>query len=416
MDPLKNWAGNLAYSTGDVRYPESLDEIVDIVRSSRKIKSLGSQHSFSAIADSAHRQISMKKINSVIELDEQRNTITVGAGIRYGDFCEFLDARGYALHNLASLPHISVAGACATATHGSGRKNGSLSTAIRAVEIVKANGDVVTIDALDPSFPAVTVALGALGVISKVTLEVLPNFQMTQVVYRNMPVDELMENFEAVMSGGYSVSLFTDWQDGKVSEVWIKEANEQDNTTAPSEYYGAILAEKNLHPIEDHSPENCTEQMGKLGTWYERLPHFKMGFTPSSGEELQSEYFVAFEHGAEAMAAIEKMREAIFPHLYISEVRSIAADNYWMSPFYEKDCVAIHFTWKPHWPEVQKLLPGIESALAPFDVLPHWGKLNSIEPSILQSRIKRLADFKELMSDYDPEGKFMNKYLKQKLF
>ena len=169
------------------------------------------------------------------------------------------------------------------------------------------------------------------------------------------------------MSSGYSVSLFTDWQNKRINEVWIKRRVEKGDTPdAKPDFYGARLATKNLHPIAELSAENCTEQMGVPGPWYERLPHFRMGFTPSSGKELQSEYFVPSQNAVDAILAIERLRDQVSPHLLISELRTVAADQLWMSPCYKRPSLAIHFTWKQDWDSVRKLLPVIEKELAPF--------------------------------------------------
>jgi len=141
-----------------------------------------------------------------------------------------------------------------------------------------------------------------------------------------------------------------------------------------------------------------------------------MGFTPSAGKELQSEYFVPHKNALEAILAVEKLHEQIGPHLMITEIRTIAADDLWMSPAYKQDSVAIHFTWKPEWPEVSKLLPIIERELAPFNPRPHWGKLFTIPPAQLQSRYEKLAAFIALAKKFDPQGRFRNDFLNINIF
>ncbi len=414
---LSNWSGNLTYHSKKVHYPTSLQQVVDIVQKQNSAKGLGSRHSFNTIADTNEHQISLKKMNKILALDKTAKTVTVEAGTRYGDICEYLDQNGFALHNLASLPHISIAGACATATHGSGVKNGALATSIQSIELVKANGEVVEISKEKDrdTFNGAIVGLGALGIVTKLTLSLQPAFRMQQTVYRNLPMSALETHFEEIMSSGYSVSLFTDWQNKNVNQVWIKSRSGTGSIVSGDEYFDATLATRHMHPLDDHPAENCTEQMGTDGPWYERLPHFKMGFTPSSGDELQAEFFVPMEYGYEAMTEVEKLQDEVFPHLFISEIRTIAADQFWMSPFYNKPCVAIHFTWKPHWEAVQGLLPKIEEALAPYHVRPHWGKLFTLDPSVLQGRIEKLEDFKALVKAYDPEGKFRNPFLNHNL-
>lgn len=416
-DPRTNWAGNLTYSTENLHIPKNVEELQDAIKKCKKVRALGTKHCFNTIADSKENQISTEAFNKIIGLDKEKNTVTVEAGIKYGEMCKYLDDNGFSLHNLASLPHISVAGACATSTHGSGIKNGSLATAVSAIELVNGKGEVVSLsrEKDGEEFGAAVVNLGALGIATKITLDVQPTFKMKQVVYQNLPMSALEKNFEAIMSGGYSVSLFTDWRNKNVSEVWVKSKAEDMKEVAP-EFYGAKLATKNLHPIEALDPVNCTDQMGVEGPWYERMPHFKMGFTPSSGKELQSEYFVAFEHAYEGFMAIEKLNEKVAPHLFITEVRAIAADALPMSPFYKKTCVAFHFTWKQEVEAVMALLPEIEEALAPFAPRPHWGKIFTLKPAVLQSRIEKLADFKKIMEKHDPEGKFRNEFIETNLF
>lgn len=317
------------------------------------------------------------------------------------------------------MPHISVAGSIATATHGSGVRNGNLATPVSAIEFVNANGDVVQLSKKDGDlFQGAVVGLGALGFVTRITLDLQPAFNMKQIVYRNMPMQELKDNFMSIMSSGYSVSLFTDWSKGNINQVWIKyRVNEEEKTGASdTQFYGGKLAEMNLHPVESQSAESCTEQMDVAGAWFERLPHFKMGFTPSAGVELQSEYFVPLEQGYEAIMAVEKLHERITPHLFISEIRTIDADTLWMSPCYKKPCVAIHTTWKQDWPTVRKLLPLMEEQLAPFNPRPHWGKLFTLTPPVLRNRIERLADFVDLAKQYDPQGKFVNEFLRRNIF
>lgn len=418
-DKLKNWAGNYQYSTDKLDKAKSIPQVQELVKKYSKLKVLGTRHCFNGIADSTNNLISLGEMDDVISLDTKAHTVTVDASMKYGQLAPYLDKKGFALHNLASLPHISIAGACATATHGSGVKNGNLSTAVAAMELVTAKGEVRTLSRSKDgeTFRAAVVHLGGLGVVTKVTLDIQPTFMMRQDVYENLPLAQLQQHFEAIVSSGYSVSLFTDWQKKRINEVWIKSRIEKGKTfDAKPEFYGAKRATKNLHPIAELSAVNCTEQMGVPGPWYERLPHFRMGFTPSSGKELQSEYFVPRKNAVEAILAVEKLNAHISPHLMITELRTIDADNFWMSPCYKQPSLAIHFTWKQDWASVKKVLPMIEKELAPFKARPHWGKLFTLAPKQLQSRYEKLPEFKQLMKEYDPQGKFRNAFLDTNLF
>jgi xylitol oxidase len=411
---LINWAGNYTYSTKLLSSPASIDELISYIRQHKKYKVLGTRHCFNHIADSTTEFLSLKNIPPEITIDRNLRTVTVSGGIRYGDLSAHLHGNGYALHNLASLPHISVAGACATATHGSGSNNGNLATAVAAIEFITSDGNIVTLsrEKNEEQFSGAIVHLGALGIVTRMTLDIEPAYEVRQDVYENLPMHQLQEHFDEIMSAGYSVSLFTDWQKRNIGEVWIKSKMGLKNpVTEPTDFFGAKPATKNLHPIPGISAENCTEQMGVAGPWHERLPHFKMGFTPSSGEELQSEYFVPRQYAYDAIAAVEQLHQKITPHLLISEIRTIDADNLWMSPCYQQPCVAIHFTWKQNWPAVSSLLPQIEEQLYAFHARPHWGKLFTASPDKIRELYPKMTDFQQLVKQFDPEGTFANEYL-----
>jgi xylitol oxidase len=416
--PRQNWAGNLTYSTDHLHTPASVEEVRQIVKSCSRLRALGTRHSFSAIADSTQNQISLQRLDQIV-LDEKARTVTVGPGVTYGKLSPYLDDHGYALHNLASLPHISVAGAISTATHGSGIHNGNLSTAVAALQAVTADGEIVTLSREKDGehFLGAVVALGAVGVLTSVTLNLLPTFKMAQKVYENLSFDHLKDHFDEIFGSGYSVSLFTDWQNHRATQVWIKRRLAPgDANSWPNEFFGAQAATRKMHPVTGHDAEAATEQQGIPGPWYERMPHFRMNFTPSSGRELQTEYFVPRERGYQAILAVEKLRDQITPHLFVTELRTIAADQLWMSMAYQRPSLAIHFTWKPEWPEVSQILPQIEKQLEPFAPRPHWAKLFTIPPTQLQSRYAKLPDFKALLSHYDPNSKFRNDFLSRNLY
>lgn len=388
------------------------------MRSQRTLKVLGTRHCFNQIADSKDAFLSLKAMDKVVALDPQNKSVTFLAGMNYGQLCPYLHAQGFALHNLASLPHISVVGACSTATHGSGERNGNLATSVSAMELVTAAGEIVHLSRQGDGerFRAAVVGLGAFGVVTKIALDIEPAFEMRQDVYENLPLKELANNFDAIEASGYGVSLFTDWQQQRIGTVWIKSRVEDADARHAPDFFGAKLAAENLHPIPGISAENCTEQMGVPGPWYERLPHFRMGFLPSAGDELQSEYFVPRPHAVEAILAVERLRDKITPHLLITEIRAIAADDLWLSPCYKQPSIAIHFTWKPEWDAVKKLLPEIERELAPFRARPHWGKLFTMSAQQLRSLYEKLPEFAQLARQFDPQGKFRNDFLETYIF
>ena len=406
MESQRNWAGNLTYSAEWLHKPESIAQVQELVCQCRRVRALGTRHCFNAIADCPGDMLSTEKLTKIVGLDRERQTVTIESGVRYGELASFLHAAGWSLPNLASLPHISVAGAVATATHGSGDGNGNLATSVIGMELVTASGEKVALSHTThgDDFFGMVVHLGALGMVTQLTLAIQPTFQIAQMAYANLPVEALKAHFDEITSSGYSVSLFTDWQSDFVNQVWVKSKTGE---ALPGTLFGAQKATQDRHPLPDHSAESCTAQCGIPGPWHERLPHFKLEFTPSSGAELQSEYFVARENALAAFEAISALREKLAPHLMISEIRTIAADNLWLSPHYQRDSVGFHFTWHPHTEQVLALLPTVEEALAPFDPRPHWGKIFTVRPG----NYPKLPDFLRLCRAFDPHGKFRNAFL-----
>ena len=413
-----NWSGNYTYAADRLLEPKSMAEVQDAIRAATVVRALGSRHSFNGIADSAAEQISLRHFRGM-ELDGEARTVAVGGGVTYGELARWLEGRGFALHNLASLPHITVVGAVMTGTHGSGVGNGSLATAVAAMEFVDGRGELVRLSRAQDGdrFAGAVVALGALGLVTQITLEVQPTFAMRQDVYLDLPFQTLAANYDAIFSAGYSVSVFTDWQQSRATQVWIKSRLDAERPFKPAaEFFGAKAATRRMHPLLDHPAEHSTEQMGVVGPWYERLPHFRMDFTPSSGQEIQAEYFVPREKGMAAVLAVEELRDEMAPYLFVSELRRIVADDLWLSECYERDSLALHFTWRPEWPAVERQLPKLEAKLAPFEVRPHWGKVFAMEPALVQAQYDRMAEFRALAEEFDPEGKFRNAFVKRFVF
>ena len=412
-----NWAGNYAYRAAALLEPESIAELQQLLPTLSQAKALGARHSFNSIADTDGAQISLVHFKSIDinTSNDDAPTVTIGAGVTYGELAPVLHQCGFAVPNLASLPHISVVGACATATHGSGLANQCLSTAVSALDLVTGDGELLHLSrAANPEiFPGAVVALGALGIITSLTLDLVPAFQVAQTVYENLPFHELEHSLIDVFSAGYSVSLFTDWQQHRASQVWIKRrlTNFASLPAAPETFFGATRQTAKLHPLPGHSAENCTEQLNLPGHWHERLPHFRMDFTPSSGAELQSEYFVPLAAAYDAIRAVEELRDRITPRLFITELRTVAADDLWLSMAYARDSLAIHFTWRPEPEAVLSLLPLIEAQLASFAARPHWGKLFTTPSATLQHLYPRFGAFRELALKLDPNGCFRNNYL-----
>ena len=411
---LTNWAGNVAFSATRVHRPASVAELQRLVAAGACVRALGTGHSFSRIADTPGDLVSVAGLPKIMKVDAEAATVTVSAGVRYGELAPHLHAAGYALRNLASLPHISVAGACATGTHGSGNSNGNLATAVCAMEMITAGGDAVTMsrEADGDRFRGAVVGLGALGIVTSLSLDIVPAFGIRQYVYENLPHEQLYEHLTDIFASAYSVSLFTDWRSPRIRQVWLKQrAGEYDPPTPGTRWYGALAADGPRHPVPGLPAANSTRQLGVPGPWHERLPHFRLDFTPSAGDELQSEYLLPQRLAAGALRAIASIGDRVAPVLRISEIRTVAADDLWLSPSYRQDSMAIHFTWINDVPAVMPVLATVEDRLAPFGARPHWGKLFTTSPAAVSRLYDRLPDFQRLLRSLDPDGKFRNKFI-----
>ena len=408
-----NWAGTHAYRATRIHEPSTVAELQEIVARAPRIRVLGSRHSFSDVADSAEL-VSLNGLPANVVVDRERMTVTVGAGMRYGELAETLNAEGLALHNLASLPHISVGGAIATATHGSGDGNGSLATAVAGLQLVTSDGELIDVARGDSDFDGLVVGLGALGAVVRVMLDVEPSYEIRQRVFERLEWDALFEHFDAIAATGYSVSAFTRWGED-VEQVWVKSRVHDGPEEVRDELFGAVAATVDRHPIIDLDPVNCTPQLGVAGLWSDRLPHFRMGFTPSSGEEIQSEFFVPRRHAVAAIQAVRGLGDRLEPLLLVSEIRTMAADRLWMSPQCGQPTAALHFTWKREPEAVRRAVAEVEAGLRPFGARPHWGKVFVARAADVAPLYDRLGDFVAVRDRLDPRGAFRNAWLEERL-
>ncbi|MGW1531502.1 FAD-binding protein [Streptomyces aureus] len=408
---LTNWAGNITYAAEQLHRPASLDALRSLVADSSRVRVLGSGHSFNEIADAGPDGVllSLTALPPSVDVDTTARTVRVSGGVRYAELARRVHEHGLALHNMASLPHISVAGSVATGTHGSGVTNGSLAAAVREVELVTADGSVLVVGRGEERFGGAVTALGALGVVTALTLDLEPDFEVSQHVFTELPLEGI--DFETVAASAYSVSLFTDWRRPGFRQVWLKRRTDR---PAP-DFPWAVPATEALHPVPGMPARNCTEQLGVPGPWHERLPHFRAEFTPSSGAELQSEYLLARADALAALHALDAISDTIAPVLQICEVRTVAADDQWLSPSYGRDTVALHFTWIEDTGAVLPVVRRVERALAPFGPRPHWGKVFTVPPAVLAERSPRLDAFRALAGELDPAGTFTNAFVRDVL-
>ncbi|WP_084077348.1 FAD-binding protein [Demequina sp. NBRC 110057] len=407
------WAGTHTFEAAGLIEATSIDQVQDLLTTTDgPVRALGTRHSFNDLADTAGTLVTVTGIPANPVLDERARTVTVGAGIRYGVLAAWLHERGWALHNMGSLPHISVGGAIATGTHGSGVTNGCLSDAVAALTYVGARGAVRTMSRGQEGFTALPVGLGAFGIVVRVTLDIQPAYTVRQDVYRGLPWAALLDDLSGVMSAGYSVSAFTTWDEDTVQQVWRKSRVGEGEAPGP-DWLGSRLELPEESGLVDADPAALTVRGGVEGPWLERLPHFRLDHTPSNGDEIQTEYFVALEDGADALVAVRAMAADIAPHLLVTELRTLAADDLWLSGAYGRDTLAIHFTWRNRPAEVAALTPRIEEALAPFGARPHWGKVHTMTADAVAAAHPMLGQARLLFDALDVDGRFANAHLRR---
>ena len=406
---MKNWSGNIEYRPAEIARPSSISELQKVVADSSNVRAYGSGHSFNTLADTDGTLIAFSEFDKNIEIDSSKMLVRVPAGVRYGEVAPKLHANGFALRNMGSLPHITVVGATSTGTHGSGVGNKNLSGSIAEIELITATGDAITLD--QSELPAARVALGSIGIIHHLTLDIVPTYEVAQTVYFDLPFVQLISNLDAILSAGYSVSVLSMWGDEFVDQVWVKSKIGTNQVLTQNEWFGAKLATRKSNPIREADSAAATEQFGLPGPWFERLPHFKLDFTPSFGEELQTEYFIDRKDAPAALNAIYKIREELSELIMVCEMRTVAQDENWLSEAYGRETFVFHFTWRPNIPAVEKLLLKIEASLEPFKARPHWGKVFTNNAFDFSSLYPKFNSFLTYRGTYDPSRKFVNKLL-----
>jgi len=408
---MQNWSKNVEFNDKSYLQPTSLVELQELIRTNPKVRARGTAHCFNEIANTSSVAVNLAKMPRVIDVSSESSSVKVSAGLTYGELAPELHNQGWALNNLASLPHISIAGSISTGTHGSGIQNQNLPNQVLSFDMVTAEGELRHINRTNPAFNALVVGLGLGGIVYQYELRIEPTFEVRQVIYPEIPLDVLQRNFDQIMGTAYSVSYFTDWSSAQVGNLWCKF---RDSEVIPDSIGGSAKADTKYHPIASVDPVACTEQSEVPGDWHERLPHFKLEFTPSVGEEIQTEFFVDRKDSAAAIEAVSQLGAEITPLLWITELRTFAADNLWLSGAFERDCLAIHFTWKKLdaiYPVIEK----VEAALRPFNYRPHWGKVFTADATYLKSVYPKMGEFQALVQALDPTSKFENSFTRRVL-
>jgi len=383
-------------------------EVQAVVSGAVWVRALGTGHSFNPIADTPGDLVSLAALPPVVEIDGERRQARISGSVRYGELAAAVRRQGLALHNMGSLPHINVAGSCATGTHGSGLGNQALAASVQALTLVSGPGDLVTLDrtSVGEAFDGSVIALGRLGIVVEMVLDLRPGFEVAQTVVEDIPDGSVADRLHEILAAAYSVSIFTGWGGEGLNQVWLKEAVDREGAWSGATTWGGKLAQREHNPVPGMPARNATAQLGAVGPWNERLPHFRMEFTPSSGAELQSEYLLPLEQAVPAWHVLSALRHRIAPVVQVSEIRTVAADPLWLSMAGGMPSVAFHFTWHPDAEAVMPVVAAIEDGLAPFGARPHWAKVFTTPPQALARLYPRLPDFRRMVGELDPGGKF----------
>lgn len=409
MALLMNWSENFTFEATGVERPKTIAQLQDVVAAAPRAKAVGTRHCFTRIADSPGGVlVDTSGLDVGVTVDHDTMTATVPAGWSYSKIVAELEAQGVALPNLASLPHVSIAGATATGTHGSGDTNQVMAACMSGIELVDGEGELRTIDSGHPDLKALSVGLGAFGIFTTLTVDVEPSYLVQGAYFRETSWQNLLDNLDDVMASAYSVNLHAAYSDTNVRGIWSKYRLEgSEPLDLPDELFGMTRVEGQLTPGKNTI-------INEPGPWSERLAHFTPESAPSAeGDELQTEYFVDRKHGAAAINALRKMGADLDPHLHGTEIRTVASDDLWLSPCYRRETLSLGMTWRKHEPEVRALLPRMEEALAPFEARPHWAKLFAYDRSALLDQFEHLDATLTLAESYDPNGTFNNPYLER---
>ncbi len=416
MQREHNWSDNYTYRAARIHRPDTIAEISRLVRSVGKIRAIATRHSFNAIADTDGDLLDLRGLSSEPEIDREQRTASVAAGTPYGMLARALQTQGYALHNMGSLPHISVAGAISTGTHGSGDKNANLSSAVAALEFVTATGDLIQVRRGDDSFNGMVIGLGAFGIITRVTLDIQPSFDIRQDAFAGLPWATVLANLERVMGAAYSVSIMTRWSGDTADRLWLKtRLSDGLPLEVTAEHLGAKASAHASASGRDHVGTGLT-QFGVPGPWSELLCHFRPDCEPGEVAQIQSEYMIPRDRAITAITRLRAIGDRIDRCLLMGEIRTMAADELWLSPSYGHDTVGLHFTWKREAGAVDEITAEMEELLLPLGARPHWGKLIHAPAGRLAPLYPRMAEFRALADVHDPGGKFRNAFLDYHVF
>jgi len=394
-----NWVGNQSFTPQTMIEVATEEEVARLVATAATqgygVRTPGTGHSFTPIVETAGLLLDLSRLRGIIEIDPVQQQVTALPKTTIGDFGEPLWKQGLALANQGDIDTQAIAGAIATATHGSGRRFPNFSATLTGARLVDGLGNVVEVSQKENSdvLPALQTSLGLLGIMTQVTIKVVPAYEL-HAQTTVLPYGALMERFDEYVENYRHFSFFwlpTDasaalycLQDGQADDCFVKLYQE---------------ATPEMHRVSLPPDE-------KIDRSYRIYP---MHYDPNFHEV---EYFLPLEHAREILHEMRKLMLRWLPlSIYPLEIRTVGADSAWLSPNYQRDNLVVSISGEPgvdYWP----YLRACDSLFAEFDGRPHWGKLHFMTADRIARRFPHYADFVKMRQRFDPKGTFLNEHLR----
>lgn len=415
--PWRNWSGSQVCYPKTRSAPADLAQLQNLLKDSTgTIRPVGSGHSFMPLVPTDDTIVSLSRLTGLISVDQKQQQARVWAGTRLGDIGQPLADNGQALLNMPDIDEQSLAGAIATATHGTGAQLACMSNYVEALQLVLANGEVMECSRTQNQavFNAAQVNIGALGIISQVTLQNQARYKLKRETSW-LPIEEILQNAESLADNNRNFEFyfipftgmgFIDVQNITDEPVTVVEKLDQNDGAEDL---------KTARDILSWSPK-LRELV--LGTYMKTLP--KEVNVANSWQNYASERNVRFnemeyhlprENMVKAFNEIRNIVETQFPEVFFPfEVRFIKSDDIWLSPFNGRETcsIAVH---RYHQEDYKDMFAAIEPVMQKYNGRPHWGKLNTMNSAQFSEHYAHWQDFKDIRQQLDPNGQFLNLYL-----
>ena len=414
-----NYGKTWRFSPLWLEMPKTVEQLADIIKNAQKVRVMGARHSWSKGIITEDTLISLDKINRLLEVDQAQKQIRVQAGIRLKDLVARLEKHGLALSNLGSIDSQSLAGAICTGTHGTGINFQCLASQVEAFRMLDAHGNTHTFNKNDADFYAILVGMGCFGIIYEMILNVVESFQL-HAITTTAPFDEVIENLEDYVT---TYDHFKFWwlvPNEKLVLFKYNRTQEPPNENNAKRWFKdellSVALYRSLVAIGKLKRNALIPMFNRFltkegGRDYERINKSHIGFlTPVPPVHRETEW--SFDY-ANAQALLRSYKNLLLKseHSYnfVQEVRFTKSDDFWLSPSYKRDAI---------WLSMYNIDPQhYDKQLAHFIAFaranggrPHWGKEAAFDTEYLRRQYEKFDEFTTLVKQYDPNGKFENKW------